>query len=268
MNETGTPYFSQTPFHKNLYEKVYSERDDVALFWKTQRLYYVKSEANYHSLQNLEVDGLTFNFDASQIEHQKNNEKKSLEFWATQLTDDTISFKVVYQDNTKAKWDRLKEYLELSTPDEIRKHLIENFGSKDNPNIVYKNNGLSREGLKAKQLQSAILITNNNDLTKTVTVEFALSNLEDLDIWAKQNHLVNLTARETEIKKAQQLYKKQNEVDYFIHKDAEGFLKEQLDIFLYQYLFGDRHLGNEWTQNRIDTIQKLKPTATEIITAW
>jgi adenine-specific DNA-methyltransferase len=265
LNETGTPYFSQTPFHKNLYEKVYSERDDVALFWKTQRLYYVKSEANYHSLQNLEVDGLTFNFDASQIEHQKNNEKKSLEFWATQLTDDAISFKVVYQDNTKAKWDRLKEYLELSTPDEIRKHLIENFGSKDNPNIVYKDNGLSREGLKAKQLQSAILITNNNDLTKTVTVEFALSNLEDLDIWAKHNQIINLTVRETTIKKAQQLYKKQNEVDYFIHKDAEGFLNDQFDIFLYQYLFGDRHLGNEWTQNRIDTIQKLKRIAHKII---
>ncbi|MBK8627543.1 MAG: hypothetical protein IPN86_18860 [Saprospiraceae bacterium] len=117
------------------------------------------------------------------------------------MTDDTISFKVVYQDNTKAKWDEVERIFELSTPDEIRKHLIENFGSKDNPNIVYKDNGLSREGLKAKQLQSAILITNNNDLTKTVTVEFALSNLEDLEVWAKQNHLVNLTARETEIKK-------------------------------------------------------------------
>lgn len=265
LNETGTPYFSQTPFHKNLYEKVYSERDDVALFWKTQRLYYVKSEANYNSLQNLEVDGLTFNFDASQIEHQKNNEKKTLEFWATKLTNDSINFKVVYQDNSNSKWERLKEYLQLGKPEEIRKHLIENFGSNHNPNILYKDNGLNREGLKVKQLQSAILITNNNDLTKSVTVEFALSNLEDLEVWAKQNQLVNLTSRETAIKKAQQLYKKQNEVDYFIHKDAEGFLKEQLDIFLYQYLFGDRHLGNEWTQNRIDTIQKLKRIAHKII---
>ena len=32
LNETGTPFFSQTPFHKNLYEKVYSEREDVSLF--------------------------------------------------------------------------------------------------------------------------------------------------------------------------------------------------------------------------------------------
>lgn len=266
LNETGTPYFSQTPFHKNLYEKVYSEREDVSLFWKTQRLYYVKSEANYHSLQNLTVDNLTFNFDASQIEHQKNNEKKSLEFWATQLTNDSVTFKVVYEDNSKAKWERLKEYLKLDKPDEIRKHLAENFGDKkSNPNIVYRDNGLSREGLKAKQSQSALLITNNADLTKTVTVEFALSNLEDLEAWAKHNKLINLTVREPTFKKAQQLYKKQNEVDYFIHKDAEGFLKEQLDMFLYQYLFGDRHIGNEWTQARIDTIQKLKRIAHKII---
>ena len=265
LNETGTPFFSQTPFHKNLYEKVYSEREDVSLFWKTQRLYYVKSEANYHSLQNLEVDGMTFNFDASQIEHQKNNEKKSLEFWATELANDKVTFKVVYQDNSKSKWDRLKEYLELKTPDEIRKYLAENFGNTENPNIAYKSNGINPEGLKSKQFQNALLITNNDDLTKTVIVELAFSNLEDLDAWAKHNKIYGLTNREPQFKKAQQLYKKQNEVDYFIHKDAEGFLKEQLDMFFYQYLFGDRHLGNEWTQSRIENIQKLKRIAHKII---
>ncbi len=266
LNEIGTPFFSQTPFHKNLYEKVYSERDDVSLFWKTQRLYYVKSEANYHSLQNLEVEGLIFNFDASEIEHQKNNEKVKLEFWANKINANFVTFKVVYQDGSQSKWDRLKEYLKLDKPDKIRKHLAENFGDKSIPNIVYKDNGLNRLGLKAKSLQSALLITNNDDLSKTVTVEFALYNLEDLDSWAKHNKIVNLTERESTIKKAQMLYKKQNEVDYFIHKDAEGFLKEQLDMFLYQYLFGDRHLENEWKQSRIETIQKLKRIAHKIIT--
>lgn len=265
LNETGTPYFSQTPFYKNLYEKVYSEREDVSLFWKTERLYYVKSEANYHSLQNMEVDGLMFNFDASQIEHQKNNEKKTLEFWATQLNNESITFKVVYQDNSNGKWERLKEYLQLSKPEEIRKHLVENFGSTDYPNIVYKGNGLTRDGLKTKQLQGALLITNNNDLTKSVTIEFALNDLADLEAWAKHQNLINLTVRDATFKKAQLLYKKQNEVDYFIHKDAEGFLKEQFDIFLFQYLFSDRHLGNGWKQERIDNIQKLKRIAHKII---
>jgi len=83
LNETGTPFFSQTPFYKNLYEKVYSEREDVSLFWKTQRLYYVKSEAAYATVNNLEVDELLFDFDASNIEHKKSNEKKELEFYLT-----------------------------------------------------------------------------------------------------------------------------------------------------------------------------------------
>jgi DNA modification methylase len=265
LNETGTPYFSQTPFHKNLYEKVYSEREDVSLFWKTQRLYYVKSEANYHSLQNLELDGLIINFDASLIEHQKSNEKKILEFWANELTSEKVTFKVVYQDGSISKWDRLKEYLKLSKPDEIRKYLAENFGSIKDQHIIYKDNGINQKGLKISQLQRALLITNNDDLFKTVTVEFALNNLEDIEAWAKHNKIINLTVRGETLKKAQQLYKKQNEIDYFIHKDAEGFLKEQLDMFLYQYLFGDKHIGNQWTQDRIENIQKLKRIAHKII---
>lgn len=266
LNETGTPFYSQTPFYKNLYEKVYSEREDVNLFWKTQRLYYVKSEANYHSMQNLQIDDLIFDFDASQIEHQKNNEKKTLEFWATQLEANKITFKVVYQNGSRSKWDRLKELLQLDKPDKIRKYLVENFGSSVNPKIIYKDNGLSQSGLKQKQKETALLIYNNDDLIGSVTVEFAINNLDDLNDWAKQNQLA-LYSRTDFIKKAQQLYKKQNEVDYFIHKDAEGFLKEQFDIFLFQYLVGDNALDNNWMSSpeKITNLQKLKRIAHTII---
>ena len=66
LNETGTVFFANSQIHKNLYEKVYSDRDDVSLFWKTQKLYYVKSEANYQDLQS-EVNGIKILFDASEI---------------------------------------------------------------------------------------------------------------------------------------------------------------------------------------------------------
>ena len=45
FNETGTVFFANSQLHKNLYERVYSDRDYVSLFWKTQKLYYVKSDA-------------------------------------------------------------------------------------------------------------------------------------------------------------------------------------------------------------------------------
>ena len=38
-------------FTKNIYEKIYSDKDDVSLFWKTKDLYYIKSEHNYSSME-------------------------------------------------------------------------------------------------------------------------------------------------------------------------------------------------------------------------
>jgi len=150
----------------------------------------VESEANYYSLQNLQIEDLTFDFDASQIEHQKNNEKKTLEFWATQLNENKITLKVIYQNGSRSKWDRLKELLQLDKPDEIRKYLVANFGNTENANIIHKDNGLSRSGLKQKQLENALLIYDNDDMTKSVTVEFALNNLDDLNDWqSKTNRL-------------------------------------------------------------------------------
>nr|WP_185908572.1 hypothetical protein [Campylobacter troglodytis] len=49
-NDTGTPFFTDTPMYKNIYAKIYSNSKDTALFYKTQNLYYVKSDTLYQSL--------------------------------------------------------------------------------------------------------------------------------------------------------------------------------------------------------------------------
>ncbi len=263
LNETGTPFFSQTPFYKNLYEKVYSEREDVSLFWKTQRLYYVKSEATYSTVNNLEVDELLFDFDASNIEHKKSNEKKELEFYLVDATNDKLTFKVFYADNSRAKYDKLKEYLGQDSPDAVRKYIAENEGKVKHPNIKVVKNNLKREGLKTKTLQDALLLFNNEDALNTVTIEFAISKIDDMLAYAAANNLYKVT--EDVLKKAFTIYKKQNEVDYFIHKDAEAFLKEQFDLFMYQQLFGDNNLYNQWQLERIEYIQKIKQIAYKVI---
>ena len=263
LNETGTPFFSQTPFYKNLYEKVYSEREDVSLFWKTQRLYYVKSEATYATVNNLEVDELLFDFDASNIEHKKSNEKKELEFYLTDATNEKLTFKVLYADNSRAKYDKIKEYLGQDSPDAVRKFIAENDGKVKHPNIKIVKNNLKREGLKTKTLQDALLLFNNEDAINTVTIEFAISKIDDMLAYADVNNLYKVT--EDGLKKAFAVYKKQNEVDYFIHKDAEAFLKEQFDLFMYQQLFGDNNLYNEWKVERIEYVQKIKQLAYKVI---
>ena len=64
------------------------------------------------------------------------------------------------------------------------------------------------------------------------------------------------------LEKAFRVFEKQSEVDYFINKDANKFLKEQFNIWLYQYVFSGE---SEWTEKRIKQLQVLKDIAFKII---
>jgi len=98
FTESGSIYFNSTPFHNNIYEKVYTDEKDVILFWKTQMLYYVKTDRIFRSLP-VEFDGFKFYFDASKIESKKANEKRSLIFELNKVReDDTIVFGVSYSE--------------------------------------------------------------------------------------------------------------------------------------------------------------------------
>ncbi|HPP11133.1 MAG TPA: site-specific DNA-methyltransferase [bacterium] len=106
FTESGSIYFNSTPFHNNIYEKVYTDEKDVILFWKTQMLYYVKTDRIFRSLP-VQFDGFKFYFDASKIESKKANEKRSLVFELDKVKeDDTIAFAVQYSERgTKTKQD-------------------------------------------------------------------------------------------------------------------------------------------------------------------
>jgi hypothetical protein len=108
FTESGSIYFNSTPFHNNIYEKVYTDEKDVILFWKTQMLYYVKTDRIFRSLP-VEFDGFKFYFDASKIESKKANEKRSLVFEFSKVREDeTIVFAVQYSERgTKTKQDEI-----------------------------------------------------------------------------------------------------------------------------------------------------------------
>jgi len=112
FTESGSIYFNSTPFHNNIYEKVYTDEKDVILFWKTQMLYYVKTDRIFRSLP-VEFDGFKFYFDASKIEAKKANEKRSLIFELSKVReDDTIVFGVSYSEKgTKTKQDEILKAL-------------------------------------------------------------------------------------------------------------------------------------------------------------
>jgi adenine specific DNA methylase Mod/very-short-patch-repair endonuclease len=98
FTESGSIYFNSTPFHNNIYEKVYTDDRDVILFWKTQMLYYVKTDRIFRSMP-IEIEGVKFRFDASTIENKKANEKRSLIYELKDMEDDkTIIFSVYYSE--------------------------------------------------------------------------------------------------------------------------------------------------------------------------
>jgi len=67
---------------------------------------------------------------------------------------------------------------------------------------------------------------------------------------------------EDTLEKAFRVFERQSEVDYFINKDAKKFLREQFDIWLYQYVFSGE---SEWTEKRIKQLQTLRDIALKII---
>jgi hypothetical protein len=83
-----------------------------------------------------------------------------------------------------------------------------------------------------------------------------------------------LNITEDSLENAFRVFEKQSEVDYFINRNAKEFLKEQFNIWLYQYVFsGSPHEitygisrgKSEWTENRIKQLQVLKDIAFKII---
>jgi len=51
------------------------------------------------------------------------------------------------------------------------------------------------------------------------------------------------------------IFKKQSQIDYFINKNAEAFLKEQFNLWFYHYIFSGESL---WTIDRIEQLKILK----------
>ncbi|MHA1785471.1 MAG: site-specific DNA-methyltransferase [Candidatus Helarchaeota archaeon] len=100
FSETGSIYFRHTPFHRNIYDKVYTDDKDIILFWKTHMLYYVKSDRLFKDLK-VEIDGFKCYLDVSTLEHKKSNEKRNLIYDFDKIEDDMIYFKVSYSERGK-----------------------------------------------------------------------------------------------------------------------------------------------------------------------
>lgn len=104
FSESGSIYFSYTPIKSRTYEKVYSNNQDVMLFWKTSMLYYVKTDNMWKSIDFDFSNGdrtYRIKFDASQIEGKVSNEKRVVIFNLENVYEDVVTFRPEYSTHGK-----------------------------------------------------------------------------------------------------------------------------------------------------------------------
>jgi DNA modification methylase len=198
FTESGSIGFFFTPYHQSIYEQVYTNEQDVVLFWKTARLYYVKTDRLFQSM-TVEVDGFRFHFDVSQLEHKRANEKRELVYELKECQPDLIIFTVQYSERGRQ--------------------------------------------------------TRFDDIRRAIKDALGLSRYTDA-----------VPSEET-LRKAFRIFERQSEVDYFICKDAKRFLREQFDLWMWQYLLGKPgdESQTEWTEIRLKQLQALKRIAYRVI---
>lgn len=206
LNETGTPFFIDTPIYKNIYAKIYSNSKDTNLFYKTQNLYYVKSDIIFESLTLSDSKGkYNFYFDASEFKQNSDNNKS-------------------------------KTFFKL--------HSI----------------GFDENDIK----QITIKVSNQKDLFPKLSNIFKQNSNEFNEEFLKALDNNKIKINEEELKKIFRSYRKQNEIDFFIHKNAKAFLEEQFDLWMFNYLYKDSQI-QQWNPNAIKRMQEVRNIAYEII---
>jgi len=123
FSESGSIYFVNTPSYHQIYEKIYTDKEDVILFWKTRDLYYIKTDRIFKSLEiKIEENGkeYKFYFDASKLEYKKANEKREVihELDEAKTTKEKIYFYVYYSE--KGKTTKIDEILKKLKKKEIK----------------------------------------------------------------------------------------------------------------------------------------------------
>ncbi|MBH0259791.1 site-specific DNA-methyltransferase [Helicobacter pylori] len=119
-----------------------------------------------------------------------------------------------------------------------------------------------------KNNEKVDLVFNLKDTdTKTNTLNFSVTlsskgNQTKISEILKECLNQGVELDEEILKKAFGKFKKQGSMDYFIHKNALGFLKEQLDLYLFEYLFKEM---TEFDDKRLNGINTIKEVALQVI---
>ncbi|GAA9733641.1 hypothetical protein VN0054_12910 [Helicobacter pylori] len=128
-------------------------------------------------------------------------------------------------------------------------------------NMVFNFDTSSLESKKNNEKIDLVFTLKDTD-TKTNTLNFSVTlssqgNQTKISEILKECFNQGVKLDEEILKKAFGKFKKQGSMDYFIHKNALGFLKEQLDLYLFEYLFKEMTAFDDKRLNEINTIKEV-----------
>ncbi|WQT44908.1 site-specific DNA-methyltransferase [Helicobacter pylori] len=128
-------------------------------------------------------------------------------------------------------------------------------------NIIFNFDTSSLESKKNNEKIDLVFNLKDTD-TKTNTLNFSVTlsskgNQTKMSEILKECLNQGVEIDEEVLKKAFGKFKKQGSMDYFIHKNALGFLKEQLDLYLFEYLFKEMTAFDDKRLNEINTIKEV-----------
>ncbi|MCQ2652843.1 site-specific DNA-methyltransferase [Helicobacter pylori] len=133
-------------------------------------------------------------------------------------------------------------------------------------NMVFNFDTSSLESKKNNEKIDLVFNLKDTD-TKTNTLNFSVTlssngKVTNIHEILKECSNQGIKLDEEALKKAFTKFKKQGSMDYFIHKNALGFLTEQLDLYLFEYLFKEM---TEFDAKRLNEINTIKEVALKVI---
>ncbi|KMZ46876.1 site-specific DNA-methyltransferase [Helicobacter pylori] len=136
----------------------------------------------------------------------------------------------------------------------------------ESENIIFNFDTSSLESKKNNEKIELVFNLKDTD-TKTNTLNFSVTlssngRVTNIHEILKECSNQGIKLDEEILKKAFAKFKKQGSMDYFIHKNALGFLKEQLDLYLFEYLFKEM---TEFDAKRLNEINTIKEVALKVI---
>ena len=163
------------------------------------------------------------------------SEKDVVLFWKTHMLY-YVKTDSLYQ-SMPIEFDELKFYFDASN--------LKNKKANEKKSLVFKLKENETNGI----IHFEVTRSENGSKTKIDEIEKTIQKRD-------------VSIDSDDLKKAFNLFERQSEVDYFINKNAESFLKEQFKLWSYQYFWEG---APDWDAERVNQLQILKDIAFKII---